>query len=519
MWFLSLPAALALACSTPASTASFHPEPGLEAPPNSQDSMLAAPEFRDVEGSAQLTEQGWQLIPTYTGEHRWSLSNSQRARTLAGFHVLSAATALDPANHLAWWRRGHAATLLSNDDRARSGGDGHEFTRAAYESLTRARELSPDDPWSAYALGLARADLGDLDGAVRGLNSAIELCAPGIAAEGPDGTSAWIAFKCREWLGELLMRAGRFDEARASLRSFYADFGENAWPLRIALGECALRQRDFAAAREQYTWIVEQGDFAGDPQAHAMLGYLAGLLGHTEAALAHLNDAIARERTPELYARLWQWILDPETPSERRPDLEKFLAFPPPQLPPWDLRLGRFLLGEGSPTSLLDAARIELERRWEANENPGDLMCEAQFYTGLRFELNARAAASAESRRESWTAARVHYGAALRLRPTAWKWEWAYARLRDAQLSRALDARRERQTWESFETSDFERIELHRLSAEAPIEWSPAGGHADSLEVGDLLLAYRAASDSVPAIEFEPSANAHPTSYRLLLVR
>lgn len=468
--------------------------------------------YRDAESSARLTEEGWAFIPTYTGEHRWSLGAAQRAQTLAGLHILAAATALDPENQLAWWRHGHAATLLGNDDRARDPRCSDYFTATAHESLSRARELAPEDPWSAYALAMANANLGLVGQAVENLHLAIELCAPGIEAQGPNGTPAWIAFKCREWLGELLMRAGRFDEANVAIRSFYADFGENAWPERIALGECALRGRDFATAREQYAWIIGQQEFATDPQAHAMLGYLEGLLGNAELADAHLTEAIVRERSPQLYARLWRWILAPERREQLRPGLDKFLAFPPPSVSAWDLRLGRFLLGEGDPDSLLSDASIELSRRWEQNENPGDLLCEAHFYSGLRHELDAGMTANAEARLELLAAARAHYGKALGERPIAWKWEWAYARVRDAELCATLGQQRGQETLESIEDLTFERVLLHPLGAEAPLSWSEARSLRAVLEPGDLLLWYR--SDPEP----EASRPAR-TSYTLRLVR
>lgn len=505
MWTLKLPAVLALAC--PAA-----PAVPLPVTQDSRPSTEAPDAFRDREGSAQLTEQGWQYIPTYTGEHRWSLSAEQRVRTLAGFHILTAATALDPENHLAWWRRGHAATLLGNDDRARDPHGSDDFTALAYESLSQARVLAPEDSWSAYALAMAEADLGLVNQAVESLHLAIELCAPGIEAEGPNGTPAWIAFKCREWLGELLMRAGRFEEANAAIRSFYADFGENEWPLRIALGECALRGRDFAKAREQYAWIVAEPQFESDPQAHAMLGYLEGLLGNTQAATAHLADAVSRERTPELYARLWQWLLDPEAQAELRPGLEKFLAFPPPQLGEWDLRLGRFLLGDGEPGSLIADARAELERRWEANENPGDLLCEAHFYAGLRHEFDAAAATDPARRAELLAAARTHYGEALAARPVAWKWEWAYARVRDAELSATLGQQRRPEPLASLEALGFERAELHPLGAEAPLSWSEARDLREYFEPGDLLLWY----GTTPDLSGVQSAR---TTYSLRLIR
>ncbi|MHC4378550.1 MAG: tetratricopeptide repeat protein [Planctomycetota bacterium] len=509
MWTLTLPAALLLAHGALLPSAA----PAPATPVVSQSTQEST--YRDVEGAAQLTEQGWQYIPTYTGEHRWSLSADQRAQTLAGLHILTAATALDPENQLAWWRRGHAATLLGNDDRARDPLCSDYFTGEAHSSLHRARELAPEDPWSAYALAMAEADLGALHPAIESLHLAIELCAPGIATEGPDGTSAWIAFKCREWLGELLMRAGRFDEARAAIESFYADFGENAWPLRIALGECALRQRNFAAAREQYAWIVEQPEFTGDPQAHAMLGYLEGLLGNTEQASAHLANAVSRERTPELYARLWQWLIDPAGNAELRPGLEKFLAFPPPQLGAWDLRLGRFLLGDGAPNSLIADAHAELERRWEANEDPGDLLCEAHFYAGLRHEFDAGGLEDATARAELLSAARVHYGEALATRPVVWKWEWAYARVRDAALNRTLGAQRRPQTLESFEHLAFDRLLLHPLGSEAPLTWEEARAQREFFEPGDVLISYTVKPDDPDASKTLDTRSG----YAMILIR
>ena len=517
MWTHTLPAVLALACpSAPAATAP--PAASLQVSQDSRPSTEAPTAFRDSEGSAQLTEQGWQYLPTYTGEHRWSLSAADRARTLAGYHLLCAATSLDDQNALAWWRRGHAAILLSNDFSARhpSPGDRPNLGLQALDaqtSLERSRELSPEDPWSAYALAVWRAEMGQPLASIRELEQAIELCAPGIESEGPDGTAAWLAFKCREWLGEVHMRAGQFEEVRASLQSFYADFGDNEWPLRIALGECALRERNFARAREEYAWIVEQPEFRDDPRAHAMLGYLEGLLGHEDLAAEHLSDAISRERTLELYARLWRWILAEDKRDELRPDLERFLKFPPPSLSEWDQSLGLFVLGEGSAGAFQARAQTELERRWEAGEDPGDLMCETHFYVGLRAELDARSTKEEAARKELLWAAREAYDRALAFRPIRWKWEWAYARQRYAALASELGTPRYLAPLGTWPPSPFATSEhqVHRLGQEAPESLANQEQLAD-LKTGDLILSR--------GIAYNENATFHVKPYwRLSLVR
>lgn len=453
-----------------------------------------APQEASEPTASDWVEQGWALVPAYTGEHRWSLSSEERKRTQAAWHILNAATLLDPENTLAWWRRGHTAVLLATDDKTRGNeplvpGDLQlpysQWEQEALTSLKRSLELAPSDPWSNYALAICFAQADQVGEAQRGLLDTIAVCSSAMESEGTEGTAAWISFKCREWLAEVQMRAGQFDLARESVRAFYGDFGENDWPLKIALAECALRERDFKAARLEYQQIIQAPAFASDPQAHAALGYLAGLLGDADTAAGHLRDAIRRERTPELYARLWLWILSEGDRTDARADLQKFLSYPPPQVTEWDLALGRFSLGEGTPKSFLAQAQLELQSRWDAGLDPGELLCEAEFYVGLRLEADAALAEDSEAQEACLKQAAEAYRRCLTARPTQWKWEWSYARLG----LRRVSPERSRVTRLSLPgPTDGTLYQLHRLGDMSTTALEPQIKIDADWQPGDLLM-------------------------------
>ena len=151
-------------------------------------------------------------------------------------------------------------------------------------------------------------------------------------------------------------------------------------------------------------------------------------------------EELAHEFSPSLYTRLWLWILAPEDKRARyRSDLEELLEHPPQNVTEWDARLGRFALGQGWDEEFVEAARAELARRLDAGEAPGDLMAEVWFYIGLRHEQQAQRG-SDEFRIEELTKARDAYRGALAEDPTAFKWEWEYARNGFARVAAELDA-------------------------------------------------------------------------------
>lgn len=390
----------------------------------------------DARFAESVVEQGWTLIPAYSGEHRGSLDERGQARTAAAAHLFSAAAELQPGLVRALWSLGHAETLLAENARTRGLPTLREHVQRAEAALSRALEIDPADPWCNYARGALRTGFGAIDGALADLQRTDELTSARIPETGKDGNDAWLRFKAREWRPEALMQAGRFEEAREALRAFHTEFSDNAFPLHIALGECFLRERDLASADEQYRTIVEL--FPDDHQAYALRGYLAGLLNDRGTASAQLQEAIDREPMPGLYLRLWLWILatDEALPAADV-DLREFLTNPPSSLSDWDRRLGEFCIGSDTTASFLDGARAEAARRMDASEALDELMCEAWFYVGLRLERDAAAAENEASTGKLLEEAMAAYGNALGARPVAWKWEWSFARLAYARLALA----------------------------------------------------------------------------------
>lgn len=383
-----------------------------------------------------IVEQGWTLIPAYSGEHRGSLDERMRARAAAAAHLFSAAAELQPDHVRAFWSLGHAEMLLSENARARGLPALREHVQKAEAALSRALEIDLADPWCCYARGVLRTSFGSLDGALADLRRADDLASARISETGTDGNDAWLRFKARQWRPEALMQAGRFEGAREALREFHREFSENTFPMHIALGECFLRERDLAGARAEYRTIV--GLFPDDHQAYALQGYVAGLLDDRVAATAQLQEALQREPTPGLYTRLWLWILATEEALPAADaDLREFLANPPSSLSGWDRRLGAFCTGSDTAASFLAAGRVELARRLDASEAQDELLCEVWFYVGMRLERDAAAAADGTSANELMEQAMASYGKALEARPVAWKWEWSFARLAYARLALA----------------------------------------------------------------------------------
>ncbi len=400
-----------------------------------QGSAIAptAEETRFVDG---LMEQGWTLIPAYSGEHRASLSERDRVRTIAAAHLFSAASELQPNRVRAHWSLGHANVLLAEDSRTRGLPTVNKYATGAEAALSHALEIDPADPWCSYARGALRVGFGSIDGALVDLRRADELTSARISDGTDDGNQAWLRFKAREWRSEALMQAGQFVNAREALREFHGEFSDNTFPLHVALGECFLRERNFAAADEEYRAIVEL--FPDDHQAYALRGYISGLLGDQDAATAHLKAALEREPVPGLYLRLWLWLLaTDEAMPEIDAELREFLAYPPSSLSDWDRRLGAFCTGDEPTAAFIDAAKAEAARRMDASEPLDELQCEAWFYAGMRLERDAAAAAD-DPARELLGQAMDAYAQALQARPVAWKWEWSFARHAYARLAAAL---------------------------------------------------------------------------------
>lgn len=401
-----------------------------------QGTAIDAPaeEARFVDG---LMEQGWTLIPAYSGEHRGSLSERDRVRTTAAAHLFSAASELEPTRVRAHWSLGHAKVLLAENARTRGLAAVSEHALGAEAALSQALTIDPADPWCSYARGALRVGFGSIDGALVDLQRADEWTSARISEGSDDGNNAWLRFKAREWRSEALMQAGQFAKAREALREFHGEFSENTFPLHVALGECFLRERNFAAADSEYETIVEL--FPDDHQAYALRGYISGLLGDQAAATAHLKAALEREPVPGLYLRLWLWMLaTDEAMAEIDEELREFLAYPPSSLSDWDRRLGAFCTGDEPTASFIDAANAEAARRMDASEPLDELLCEAWFYVGMRLERDAAAAETGAPANELLEKAMVAYAQALTARPVAWKWEWSFARHAYARLAAAL---------------------------------------------------------------------------------
>ncbi len=373
-----------------------------------------------------LVAQAWLFLPAYDGEHRAFLSDELRTNTAVGAHLLEAAVELEPEHLRGLWSLGHARILLAEDARNRDLGD---VARAHYvgavSALSRSIDLFPTDPWACYARGAAHTAFGADNAALRDLDAAIEN-ADALIANG-DNSISWLRFKALEWRAEVLMRLGEHERARAALRAFHSEFSNNNWPLYIALAESYERERDFAGARASYDDIV--AEFPTDHQAYGLLGYLEGLVDDRERATSRLLEAIENELEPDMYLRMWLFLLATDDAlASAESDLRLFLENPPDSLSDWDRGLGLFTLGEGTPAEFLERARAEVERRIAADEALDDLMCEASFYAGWREERggNPRAALDA-------------YRAALAFHPPKWKWEWAFARLAFARLAAELE--------------------------------------------------------------------------------
>ena len=448
-------------------------------------------------------DEGWALLPAYDGGGPRALSDEEAPRARAAAALFQAATELEPESLLAWWRLAHAEALLAFDQQVRGARTGAECARAR-AALARALEIDAQDPWSHFARAVFETSFGEHALAAAELAAALA----GLEHRAGEGaaTDAWLRFRALEWQPEVSMRLGLFEQARAELRAFHAEYSTNAWPLAIALAESCEREHDFAAARGHYEAIAADEAFAGDPTAHELLGYLEGLAGNTERALERLEAGLAREREPSLYPRLWLWLLSPpDARGAHARELAAFLEAPPPGASAWDLTLGRFLIEGRAPEAFLEAAEIERRRRLEVGQPLDDLLCEAWFYAGVGFE-NLALGAEPPAREALARRALAAHGRALGLAPVAWKWEWAYARLRGARLAAELGAAAE----PSFELAGGpEGAKLSLGEPRSTLAVLAASWHAPGAEralpdlgrnprPGDLLLARVLRQDGSP---------------------
>ncbi len=439
---------------------------------------------------AELVAQGWTLVPAYEGKHRELLTDEQRAQAQAGAHLFAAALALEPRNVYGLWSLGHAEILLAEDRRNRGAAEPARLHHeAAVAALSRAIEAVPDDPWSWYARGATRAAFGSLDAALIDLARAVETSDARLASSDAPGRIPTLRFHALEWSAEVLQRLGLHADAREALRAFHAEFSSNDWPLRIALATSHLRERDLDGARAEYEAAIR--DYPSDHSAYELLGYLEGLVGDRAAATTRLRESMQHELRPELYRRLWLWILatDAARPGAAD-DLATFLEFPPDDVSAFERELGRFLLGAGTAEAFIATARTEHRRRLDAALPLDDLSCESWFYVGLRHRIDA-AAATDDTQRETSRRRALHaFATALDHQPAGWKWEWAYARKHLAEVAAALEL-------QADPTFRVEGDVLHTATGTVALlaaRWHRPGtarwvDALDAPRAGDLLLA------------------------------
>ncbi len=432
--------------------------------------VLGSPlQAQDGSPAEKWISEAWALLPTYGSTQRFLLTQDEERNSRAAAHILSAALELSPEHLRGLWSLGYTQRLLAENARNRGRQQQAErHLRAALDALNRATELDPKDPWSPYTRGLCLTDAGQHEAALADL----ELALRHVDAQMQAGLNVTdIRFQVLEWRCEVAMRAGHWSAAREDLRAFHSEFSSNSWPLQIALGESYLRERNFAAARKVYLTTIDQ--YPNDFQAFALAGYLAGLTGDRDAADMHMHMAIQTERIVGLYTRLWYWMLaQPEDEAAALVDLTRLLANPPSSLSAWDRSLGQFCIGQLNMTEFQAALKRERARRLQLAEDLDHLDCEAAFYRGMRLEYEAKllgpGAAAVGLRDQALSA----YSEALQARPIAWKWEWAFARLGLARLSKAKVA-----APEDFEGS-WHRPGAKRPTHKTPEAWLP----------GDLLL-------------------------------
>lgn len=448
--------------------------------------LLAAAPVQDQKPTADgLIEQAWKLLPAYTGDHRAYLNADDRRDVQAASYMLEAATALEPDHSRGLWSLGHAHILLGEDSRNRGHrADAQEHYAALLRNLDHAIEIDPIDPWALYARGTAHSAFGDYESALKDLDGAANNAAAQLDENGEPTNTAWLRFKALGWTCDTLMNTRDYERARVALVEYHTEFSENQWPLFIALAETHERARNFDGALAEYDRAIEL--FPEDYQAHSTRGYVYGLLGDTEEATRCLSRSVEVELQVSLYPRLWLWMLATEDASQAAAeDLAELLVNPPQQIGSWDLRLGRFMMGEEGPSRFLAAAHAEMDRRIDAGENVDDLICEVQFYIGFALE---RGAAGDPVK---LTQALEHYRAALLERPSTWKWEWAFARNHFTSVAAKL--KKELEPGYSLKGSEFQSAELTGTLSAA--SWCVAGRSQPFVDPdyapksGDLLLA------------------------------
>ncbi len=278
------------------------------------------------------------------------------ARLLRGYHDLrgrareglqlyrQADAALDERHdpELRAFVRESVALFLSQSGRHR------EAATAAQDALELAGEDAPASAAQAFnTLGIARAHLGDVDGARAAFETSAQLRRELGDAVGEAQAFGNVAL--------LLEQSGRTDEARVALRSSVEAYRavEHASGLALALGRLALLERQAgvdagdAARLEAARTLAEEALRVADGIGFEMAA---------EAADAELAEALLAAGRPE---RAWphaQRALERALRLEARPRIQAAR-----------LRRGRVALASGRP----NVAREELERL-EVDEGTAD---------------------------------------------------------------------------------------------------------------------------------------------------
>ncbi|MEZ6005491.1 MAG: tetratricopeptide repeat protein [Planctomycetota bacterium] len=406
---------------------------------------------QDAPDSAAKLAEAQSLLPQYQGEHRYLLTEIDRARVQQAVDLLQGTT---EAEGLRW--RAHAEVLLGEDQLSRGDrGPGRESMLRAHADLSAALVQEPGDPWTWYARGLAYRRLGLTLRAIEDLEHCLLLT---------EGQPGFVRFKAQTWLVELYLDVLDLQSAQSRIAQHFQENGNDPWDRSMADLELLLRSRQFERAAEFLGTLAQRPDCDGQSVLHEQLGYVLGLLGKNREACESLERALAREQQPSVYPRIWLCIFS-GLAEESRHELARFVEHPPRGMASWDLDLARFVLGNLSHDQFLAAADREKARRLESAEDIALFDGEVGFYEGWRYEFEGQRSLAATA-----------YGRVLQSWPERFHWEWSFARQRFQALGQGRRV--------ALPPMDRPPIVWHRFGAGE----SQAIGGPEQAEVGDLLL-------------------------------
>jgi tetratricopeptide (TPR) repeat protein len=148
----------------------------------------------------------------------------------------------------------------------------------ALEAIERCAKLAPDNPTMLLKLGEYRAQMGKHSPALEALLAAQKL--------NPDEPGLDLA------LGNTYLSLLEVEPSRAALERALSKDPKNPAVISALASACA-KARDHAAARTYYRRVLDLG--YDDPEYHLGLGAALLGLGEHEAAIAELNEAVARK--------------------------------------------------------------------------------------------------------------------------------------------------------------------------------------------------------------------------------